>query len=69
MSCMQYACYKKLKYPPSLKMLSSMSVHSATGHDLCPVGLTCCEVTIGKSQFKHIFIMCNKLQKRTCYWS
>ena len=35
-----------LKDLPSLKMVSAMPVHSATGHDLCPVGLTYCEVTI-----------------------
>ena len=29
---------------------TAMSVHLATGHDLCPVGLLFCEVTIGKSQ-------------------
>ena len=40
-----------------------MSVHSAMGHDLCPIGLACCEVTIGKSQFRHMFIVCKRLQK------
>ena len=40
-----------------------MSVHSASGQDACPVGLTCFEVTIGKSQFKHTFIVCKILQK------
>ena len=63
MSHMSYTCYVKIKDPPSLKMVPAMSVHSATYHDLCPVGLTCCEVTIGKSQFKHSFIA-----KGTCYW-
>ena len=42
---------------------TAMSVHLATGHDLCPVGLLCCEVTIGKSQFKHTCIVCKNLQK------
>ena len=53
----------KLKDPPSLKTVPAMSVHSATGHDLCPVELTCCEITIGKSQFKHTFIVCKRLRK------
>ena len=32
MSCMSSTCYKKLKNLHLLKMVSSMSVHSATGH-------------------------------------
>ena len=40
-----------------------MSVHWATGHDLCPVGLMCCEITIDNSQLKNTFIECKKLQK------
>ena len=63
MSCMLYACYVKLKDPPSLKMVLAMSVHSATGHDLCLAGLTSCKVTVGKLQFKHTFIVCKKVQK------
>ena len=32
------------------------------GHDICPIGLPCCEVYIGKSQFRHNFIVSkNKL--------
>ena len=60
---MSYVCHVKLKDPPSLKIGPAMSVHSATVHDLCPVQVTCCEVTIGKSQFKHTFIWCKKLEK------
>ena len=64
MSFMFYAsCYLKLKDPSSLKILSSMSVHSGTGCNLYPVGLVCCEVTIGKLQFRHTFFVCKKLQK------
>ena len=51
MSCVSYACYLKLKDPLSLKIVHALSVHSATDHDLCPVGLTCSEDTIGKLQF------------------
>ena len=63
MSCISYACYTKLKDSPSLKMVFSMSVHSATGHDLCLKGLTYCKVTRGKSKLRHTFIMYKKLQK------
>ena len=45
------------------KMISAVSVPSPTCHDLCPIDLTCCEVTIGKSQFRYTFIICKKLQK------
>ena len=50
--------------PTFIEILSTMSVHSATPHDICPIGLTCCEVTIWKSHFKHTFIVCTKLQKK-----
>ena len=49
MSCMSYVCYVKLKDRLMLKMVPAMSVHSAIGHDLYPVGLIYCKVTIGKS--------------------
>ena len=52
----------KLKDSPLLKMISVISAVSATGHDLCPIGLMCCEVTIAKSQFRHTFITFRKLQ-------
>ena len=58
---MSYACYAKLRDPLSLKTVPAMLVHSATDHDLCPVGLMCCEITISTSQFKHTFIVCRKL--------
>ena len=35
----------------------------SSGNDLYPMGLTCCEVTTGKLQFKHTFIVCKKLWK------
>ena len=63
MTCMPYACYVQLKDQPSLKMLPTMSVHSATGHNLCLVGLMCCEATTVKLEFKYTFIMCRKSQR------
>ena len=62
-NCMSCICYVKLKEPPSLKMVPATSVQSATSHDLCPVGIMCCEVTLHKSQFQHTFIVCKKLLK------
>ena len=43
-------------------MISVISVQLAMGHDLCPIGLMCCDVTIHKSQFRYTFIVCKKLQ-------
>ena len=61
MDFVPYACYTKLKTPPLIKTISAMSVHSATGHEFCAVGLKCYGVTIGKSQFRHTFIVCKRL--------
>ena len=63
MNCMSYACYTQSKDPPWTKKISAMPVHSAMGHDLCSISLTCCAVTIDKSQFRHTFITCKRLQK------
>ena len=58
LSCISYACYANLRDPPSSKTLPAMSVHSGTGHDLCPVVLMCGEITIGMSQFKNTVMVC-----------
>ena len=39
MSCMSYTCYTKLKIPSPLQNVHVLSAHSATGHDLCPMGI------------------------------
>ena len=44
---MSYECYMKLKDPQSLKNVHTILAHLATGHDLCPIGLMCCEIMIG----------------------
>ena len=46
MSCKSYVCCIKLKDPLSLQNIPAMSVYSATGHDLCLVGLTCCGIML-----------------------
>ena len=63
MSCMTCACYAKLRDSPYLKTIPAMSVHSATGHASYLIGLTCCDITIVKSNFKHTFGVCKWLQK------
>ena len=59
----------RVKDPSLLKTLITMSVHLAVGHDLCSIGLTCCEVTIGKLQVKTYLYCMYKITKGTCYWS
>ena len=55
MSCMSYACYMKLRDDLLLQNVTSMSIHSATMHNLCPIGLTYCKCMIGN------------LHKSSCY--
>ena len=42
MSCMSYTCYAKLKDPPPSQNIHALSVHSAAGHDSCPMRLLHC---------------------------
>ena len=49
MSCMSYMCYAKLKDPPPWLNKYAISVHSATGQDLCSMGLVHCKVTLGNA--------------------
>ena len=53
MNCMSHTCCLKLKDPMSLRHASSMSVCLTVKHDLCLVGLMCCENAIGKLKFRH----------------
>ena len=55
LSCMSYTCYMKLKDPPPLQNAATMYVHSATGHYICPIYLTCCGIMIGNLQFRHTY--------------
>ena len=65
---MPYAWYAKLRNPPSLKTVPTMSVHSANGHDLCPIGMMCCEITIGTFPLKHTFIVWKKVFGLDMQW-
>ena len=40
-----------------------MSKHSATGHDLYPIGLPCYGIMTGNLQFRHTFIVHKNLHK------
>ena len=56
MSCLHYACYLKIKNPPPLQNMHVLSVHD-TGHNLCPIVLTQCEVKLGGTLFILTFIV------------
>ena len=62
-SYMSYACHMKLKDPQPLHNLSALSVHSATGQNLCPIDLTHYNLMLGNTQFMSIFIVCKNSQK------
>ena len=51
------------KGPAILENFTFYIITSTSGHDLCPIGLTCCEITIGKFQFQHSFIVCKMSEK------
>ena len=57
MSCMSYTCYTKLKIPSPLQNVHVLSAHSATGHDLCPMGIMHCKIVLGDTLFMHTFIV------------
>ena len=58
MSYMSYACYINWNIPHPWKMYLQCLYISTLGHELCPVGLTCCRITVWNSQLKHSFIVC-----------
>ena len=45
-----------------MKTVHAMSVHSATGHNLYHIELTCCEIT--KFQFEHTLIYVKSYEKK-----
>ena len=61
--CMLHVCYIKLKNPPSLGDVPTMSGHLATGYIPCPIGVMCCRIMTGNFQFRHTFIVFNNLQR------
>ena len=62
-SCMSYTCYTKLQDLPSLRNIHVLSLQSATGHDLSPMGLIHSGIILSNTQFVHTFIVCKNLQK------
>ena len=63
MSCISEASYYECGSPP-LDSLCNLSVRSASGTDLLPLGMACCLVRLGDQEYQHKFIVCKKLTKR-----
>ena len=62
-SCMLYACYIWQKNPQPVWNVPAMSVHSPTGHDLCPVGLMWCGNMVENLQFSYTFSVFKNLEE------
>ena len=64
-SCISKEFYQQLMQP-QIRSLYQMTVVSATGSNVKPLGMTTCEVLIGKRKFRMDFIVCEKVG-RQCY--
>ena len=64
-SCISKEFYQQLMQP-QIRSLYKMTVVSATGSNVKPLGMTICEILIGKRKFRMDFIVCEKVG-RPCY--
>ena len=55
--CMSETYYKKLQLP-KFQLLQNVSVRSATGSNLDPIGLVNCTFMLGDTPFDYNFIVC-----------
>ena len=64
-SCMSKQFYEKCMLP-EMKNICQVSVVSATGGNVNPLGMVTCKVAIGTKIFEVEFVVCEKI-KRPCY--
>ena len=64
-SCISEEFYQPLMQP-QIRSLYPMTVVSTTGSNVKPMGITTCEIQIGKRKFRMDFIVCEKVG-RPCY--
>ena len=64
-SCISKEFYQQLMQP-QIRSLYQMTVVSTMGSNVKPMGMTTCEVLIGKRKFRMDFIVCEKVG-RPCY--
>ena len=60
--CMSETYYKKLQLP-KIQLLQNVSVRSATGSNLAPIGLVNCTFMLGDTPFDYDFIVCKNLTR------
>ena len=59
-SCMSQTFYQQLMLP-TMRSIYTYQVKSATGSNLCPMGITGCEFKIGDRGYKKDFVVCKNL--------
>ena len=57
---MSQAYYQQLMLPAT-RSIHTVSIKSANGTNLCPIGITECEFKIGAKEYKHDFVVCKNL--------
>ena len=60
--CMSEAYYRKLQLP-EVQPLHNVSVWSATGSNIAPMGLVICTFLLGDTPFEYSFIVCRNLTR------
>ena len=61
-SCMSQTFYQQLMLP-TMRSIYTYQVKSATGSNLCPMGITGCEFKIGDRGYKTDFVVCKNLTR------
>ena len=61
-SCMSETYYRKLQLP-KIQLFWNVSVRSATGSNLAPIGLVNCTFILGNTPFDYNFIVCKNLTR------
>ena len=61
-SCMSQTFYQQLMLP-TMRSVYTYQVKSATGSNLCPMGITGCEFKIGDRGYKTDFVVCKNLTR------
>ena len=61
-SCMSQTFYQQLMLP-TMRSIYTYQVKSATGSNLCPMGITGCEFKIGDKGYKTDFVVCKNLTR------
>ena len=61
-SCMSQTYYQQFMLS-SMRPIHTYQVKSATGSNLCPLGITECEFKIGEEGYKNDFVVCKNLTR------